>query len=364
MVTVNPIRVFSASNVTNDDGEQAFDSNETDADLNGDPPYQVGDDVGTIAIIRDTGDGPGTSSGSQLLFEDGTSRAQILDEPLTLSYEDGGSIVTTTFPAGTQVQAEFFIEFDSGYELFALRFADPDGSGFITAGYALNPPDGAPAIPPPGFALGEQTGGEDFGNTPYPQLPCFVLGTLIDTPQGPRPVEALQPGDRVITYKSGTRRIHWVGQKTLPVERTRLHKPYWPVHIPAGALGNRKAIQLSPQHRVHLSGPVIEMLFGLPDVLGPAIGFCGQGGVHQVCPSGPVTYVHFACGQHELVYSDGLISETLYVPDHLSGPDHAMEQELAGLLNESSEALACPQLRIFETRLAFSQILALRQNAA
>lgn len=37
--------------------------------------------------------------------------------------------------------------------------------------------------------------------------PCFVAGTLIDTPYGPRPIEDLRAGDQVITRDNGIQRI-------------------------------------------------------------------------------------------------------------------------------------------------------------
>ena len=44
---------------------------------------------------------------------------------------------------------------------------------------------------------------------------CFVSGTLIDTPHGPRRVESLRVGDRVLTRDNGEQIIRWAGQRDL-----------------------------------------------------------------------------------------------------------------------------------------------------
>lgn len=41
--------------------------------------------------------------------------------------------------------------------------------------------------------------------------PCFVAGTLIETPQGPRPIETLRQGDLVSLHGGGAATIQWIG---------------------------------------------------------------------------------------------------------------------------------------------------------
>lgn len=56
------------------------------------------------------------------------------------------------------------------------------------------------------------TGGTDL-NSPV----CFAAGTLIDTPQGAKPIETLRIGDEVLTKDSGAQKIVWIGTQTRSV---------------------------------------------------------------------------------------------------------------------------------------------------
>lgn len=63
---------------------------------------------------------------------------------------------------------------------------------------------------------------------------CFAAGSLIDTPQGARPVEALRQGDLVDTLDHGPQPILWTGaRRVLPRGANRAYR------IMAGALGGR-----------------------------------------------------------------------------------------------------------------------------
>lgn len=48
-----------------------------------------------------------------------------------------------------------------------------------------------------------------------PSVPCFVSGTLIDTPDGPRPVETLVAGQHVTVHGHAPQPILWHGHRDM-----------------------------------------------------------------------------------------------------------------------------------------------------
>lgn len=90
----------------------------------------------------------------------------------------------------------------------------------------------------------------------------FVPGTLLRTPDGPRRVDELRPGDRVMTLDNGPRAITWVGRRQVRGEG-RLA----PVLIRPGALGNRGPVILSPSQQLVLKDRAIRLLFGRDEAL-------------------------------------------------------------------------------------------------
>lgn len=57
---------------------------------------------------------------------------------------------------------------------------------------------------------------------------CFCAGTRIATPDGPRPVEALRPGDLVSTMHGHNRCVGSDGGRSPPLPRCRTTPPSWP----------------------------------------------------------------------------------------------------------------------------------------
>lgn len=165
-------------------------------------------------------------------------------------------------------------------------------------------------------------------------VPCFTPGTLIDTADGRVPVETLRMGDRVLTRDNGFQPLEWVGRKDVSrdemVERPRFRG----VRIRAGALGPNlpeRDMVVSPQHRVLLIGPEAELMFGVHEVLAPAIHMIGIPGV--IADDAPeISYIHIMCRRHEIVRSDGLWSESFQPGDlSLAGLDQAQRNELLWL---------------------------------
>jgi hypothetical protein len=176
---------------------------------------------------------------------------------------------------------------------------------------------------------------------------CFTAGTLIDTPDGPRPVEDLLPGDLVLTADDGPQPVRWVGQRRVAWHDMLRDPRLRPVTIVAGAFGEglpRRDLAVSRQHRILRTGWACELHFALPEVLVPAHRLVNGRTVRHDLPAGDVTYVHFLCDRHQIVRSEGLASESFYPsPLSLTGVEAAAQEELL-LIFPQLRDLAAPPL--------------------
>ncbi|WP_444870345.1 Hint domain-containing protein [Rhodobacter capsulatus] len=82
-----------------------------------------------------------------------------------------------------------------------------------------------------------------------PGVICFTPGTLIDTPAGPRPVEALRPGDRVSTRDDGAQEILWIGSRRMSGARLYALPHLRPVRLGAVRLRAGGAWSAAPRGR-------------------------------------------------------------------------------------------------------------------
>lgn len=161
-------------------------------------------------------------------------------------------------------------------------------------------------------ANGNVTGTLAFANIET-IVPCFTPGTLIDTDRGPVAVEALSPGDRVLTLDHGYQTLRWMGCRVLAPEDLSRAPELRPVLIGRGALGRglpERDLRVSPQHRVLLQGAQAELVAGETEVLAPAMHLLGLPGVAQDAAATGVRYIHLLFDRHEIVRSDGLWTES------------------------------------------------------
>jgi hypothetical protein len=135
---------------------------------------------------------------------------------------------------------------------------------------------------------------------------CFTAGTAILTRRGLLPVQHLRIGDRVLTADNGFQPVRWVGLRRVAGQGLAT-----PVRIAAGALGNDRPLTVSPQHRMLITGRRAQMLTGEAEVLVPARHLI-NGGPITTMPCGAVTYVHFLCDRHEVVFAEGAPSESFH----------------------------------------------------
>jgi hypothetical protein len=189
-------------------------------------------------------------------------------------------------------------------------------------------------------------------------IPCFVAGTLVDTPSGPRRVELLEPGDLVVTKDEGPQPVRWIGSRK--VEATGSLAP---IRIAAGAFGDHDTLSVSPQHRVLISDEMAEVLFGVKEVLVAAKDLINDHSVRRDTSRAEVTYVHILFDTHQVVYSERLATESfLPGPQSLQSFDYDVISEICTIFPEIDPmtgdgygAAARTSLKGFEAQLLLSQ---------
>lgn len=153
-----------------------------------------------------------------------------------------------------------------------------------------------------------------FSNFEALNAVCFTPGTMIDTPDGPRPVERLRAGD-IVTTRNGARPIRWIGKRRLDLIDLMANPKLLPVLVPQGAFGDglpTRDMHFSPQHRVVVRSKIAERLVGQREVLVAVKQLVGVAGIEVDGEVREVVYYHFILDEHAIVLADGIEAETLY----------------------------------------------------
>ncbi|MBC2837545.1 choice-of-anchor L domain-containing protein [Paragemmobacter straminiformis] len=176
------------------------------------------------------------------------------------------------------------------------------------------------------YEVKDSAGNTDVAFVTLNVVACFTLGTLIAVPDGEVAVEALTPGDLVLTRDHGAQPLRWVGRATRAAVG-----PDAPVAIAAGRFGPHRAVMLSPNHRVMIGGPRAELLFAEPEVMVKARHLVDGQGVRRI-EGGMVTYLHLLFDRHEVVMANGLPCESYYPgPATMGGYDAETQAEVLRL---------------------------------
>ncbi len=138
----------------------------------------------------------------------------------------------------------------------------------------------------------------------------FVRGTLITLADGvQRAIEALQPGDRVLTRDHGAQALRWIGRATL-----RAVGAFAPVVIVNGTLGNSGDLIVSQHHRIFLyqrqrraDVPTAELLVQAKHLVDGDRIYIREGGF--------VDFFSLVFDHHEIIYAEGVPAESLMVTE-------------------------------------------------
>jgi hypothetical protein len=180
---------------------------------------------------------------------------------------------------------------------------------------------------------------------PWNAVLCFTHGTLIDTPDGPRLIEDLRPGDLVTTLDNGSQPLRWSANRAVSAAEMHARPDLRPVRFEIGAHGNQRPLLVSPQHRMLLGDWRAEVYFGEDQVLVAAKAMENDTTIRTVIPEAGVVYCHLLLDRHEVILAEGALSESFHPGEAgLGSLDRAQRQEIAALF---------PHLPVERRRAAF-----------
>ncbi|MEM6940348.1 MAG: Hint domain-containing protein [Pseudomonadota bacterium] len=147
-------------------------------------------------------------------------------------------------------------------------------------------------------------------------LPWFALGTLIQTPVGPRSVETLHAGDLIETKDSGPQPIWWTGQQNLHGDGLANTAQMPTICIDPQAFGKAgSVVQLSPDHCLLLGGHAVQRLFCDPEVLVRVKDLLGHPGVWASKSQEIDSNAFIMLQNPEMIFANGLEVHCLHTGD-------------------------------------------------
>lgn len=144
---------------------------------------------------------------------------------------------------------------------------------------------------------------------------CFTSDAMITTPSGRTPIADLRPGDRVMTRDNGAQPVLWVGQTTLSGLALRQHPHLRPIRLRRDALDTGlpdEDLCVSPAHRILVTGRHARDLFGCDEVLARASDLVNYRHIAPDPALHGVTYVHLLFETHQVIFANGLATESFH----------------------------------------------------
>ncbi|MEM1299248.1 MAG: Hint domain-containing protein [Pseudomonadota bacterium] len=283
----------------------------------------------------------------------GTDNSTFSDQ-VQFDLGDGAGVETNLFDSIAVYDATLTYDDGTTANISAVVFQDANGNLFLAPEFAANTDSAAMEAKPIesltlNFLLNNNS--NMFADRFVTDFVCFATGTAILTPDGPRPVEALKPGDLVDTLDHGPQRLLWHGARRLDFAAADASQK--PIEIKPGALGSdrpSRPLVVSPQHRVLLQTPQ-------GDGLALAKGLLPAPGVRRMEGRREVTYHTLLFDQHEIIFAEGLAVETFFPGPFALGllspvQRLALLAHFPGLLEDPVRAYGPPVRRIMSRREA------------
>lgn len=295
--------------------------------------------------------------GQDVFFDDNDNNQRARVAPGD-SPPDGIDFDGQNYANNIRIEAEYLITLrdpNTGqkYQAIAVNFNNSSPAYATVEGLAF-----VGAIPPAGVALEVTDASEGPGDFGVPSIeyddiaapPCFTPGTRILTPRGERPVETLSVGDLVMTLDHGPQAVRWIGRAEIDAFAMAMSETFRPIRIRKGAFGPGRPARdmlVSPQHRVLVEGWRAELLYGEVQVIAAAAHLVDDDMVTRAWDATSTTYIHLQFDRHELLYSDGMLTESFNPGPHcLASIPQAARDELAALFPNHDLSKGAPNTAV------------------
>ena len=166
-----------------------------------------------------------------------------------------------------------------------------------------------------GFSIQRGSSGflNDLTPTPGADAVCFASGTLLDTLDGFRRIEDLRVGDPVATLDAGYQPIEWIFARTVTKDDLALNPKLHPIRFDSDfqpSASKAGSLLVSRQHRMLVTGPIAQRMFGADEILVPAKDLVGQDGVASDITMRSFRYFHVLLGGHHIRRANGFEAES------------------------------------------------------
>lgn len=257
-----------------------------------------------ISFTNDDPDLPGVDTLGDLVlnFNNGANDTDTSIVVGGQSYAFTVNVVGTmlsSYPAGKRIDASYLNQ-----QVVILTYVDSLGVTHRIFFF--------PNAPQSSANMGDITNGSVSLNVDY-QVTCLCEGTEIMTANGPRAIETVRVGDFLLNEGGIAKQVIWIGSSTMSAEMLDQDEDTRPIRILAGAFGAagpQADLYVSPQHRIVIEGAAPALLFGEERVLVAAKHLVASGIAEQTNPGTEVRYFHVMLEEHELLVTNGLVTES------------------------------------------------------
>jgi hypothetical protein len=163
---------------------------------------------------------------------------------------------------------------------------------------------------------------------------CFTPDTRISTPDGVQQIRNLRSGDMILTRDNGPQEVLWTGHRRMSGARLYAMPHLRPIRFKVNSMGLYRPdedLLVSPQHRMLVKGAASQALFNTSEVLVAAEDLVNDATIAVDHVLREVTYVHILLERHNIVWANGLETESFHPSNTALDTVDPVQRE--GLLN-------------------------------